>query len=87
MFLPAQQESLIDSDPINLVIYDWSSGNYDAITLALHAIDWHVLFGHYFEVNDIWLQFKNIIWPLIDQYISKKSSKHQVQSKKISNFN
>ena len=76
MFLPAQQESLIDSDPINLVIYDWSSGNYDAITLALHAIDWHVLFGHYFEVNDIWLQFKNIIWPLIDQYIPKKTIKH-----------
>ena len=51
-FLPDQQESLIESDLINLLIYDWSSGNYDAITLALRSIDWHVIFGHYFEVNE-----------------------------------
>ena len=31
---------------------------------------------YYFKVNDIWLQFKNIIWPLIDQYIPKKTIKH-----------
>ena len=57
---------------IKLSIYDWSAGDYGAITSAMQAVDWHVLFGHYFDANSMWQQFKNIIWPLIDQYVPKK---------------
>ena len=75
-FLPLQQELETDAQPIKLSIYDWSAGDYEAITKALQAVDWYILFGHHFDANSMWHQFKNIVWPLIDQYIPRKVIVH-----------
>ena len=74
-FLPFQDFN-DDPEPIKLSVYDWSVGDYQAISSALQSVDWHALFGYHFDVNSLWLQFKNIIWPLIDQYIPKKTIVH-----------
>ena len=75
-FLPVQQELKSDAQPIKLSIYDWSAGDYEAITNALQTVDWYILFGHHFDAKSMWLQFKNIVWPLIDQFIPKKLIAH-----------
>ena len=87
-FLPFQDFN-VDPEPIKLSIYDWSAGDYQAITSALQSVDWHALFGYHFNVNALWLQFKNIIWPLIDQYIPKKNIVHnkKIQPQSLPKFN
>ena len=75
-FLPNQGGPPVDTQPILLTVYDWSAGNYEAINEALNALDLHGLFGFHFEVNQMWNQFKKIIWPIIDQFIPKKAIIH-----------
>ena len=36
-----------------LPMYDWANGNYDAINELLNTLDWHQLFGYYFDVESI----------------------------------
>jgi hypothetical protein len=61
---------------ISLPKYNWSAADFPAIIDHLSNIDWHSLFGFYFDVNTIWSQFKSIIWPIIDLYVPKISVSH-----------
>ena len=64
--------------PINTYLpkYDWSKGDYDMLNEFLFNIDWHVLFGHTFDVDSLWVYFKSIISPAVDLFIPKKVIAH-----------
>ena len=79
--LPNQGIAEINPQPIELTIYDWSAGNYDAINDALGAADWHSVFGFHFEANSLWQQFKTIVWSIIDQFVPKKFISHNKKYK------
>jgi hypothetical protein len=65
-----------NDDSINLTCYDWSAADYDAINHAIQLIDWHSLFGHHFQVDSMWSEFKNLIWPIISLHVPNKSIPH-----------
>ena len=48
--------------------YDWANGNYDAINDHLISFDWHQLFCYFFDVEHIWINFKNR-YSLVDHRI------------------
>ena len=52
-------------DHTTLYSYDWNSANFESINAALSEIDWHLIFGFYFDVESIWSKFKATIWPII----------------------
>ena len=69
-----------DFEPhIKLPTYDWANGNYDAINEFLISFDWHQLFGFSFDVDSIWTNFKQILWPLIASYIPQKLVSHNLK--------
>ena len=61
---------------IKLACYDWSSADYTAINDALINIDWNLLFGFNFNAEDLWSEFKKIIWPIIILYVPTKYISH-----------
>ena len=61
---------------INLKIYDWSSADYPSLNAHLAQIDWSNLFSYHFTSDDLWNQFKSIIWPIIDIYVPTKFIPH-----------
>ena len=61
---------------VELYIYDWSAADYTAINDALEQIDWHSLFGYFFDADSLWKQFKTIIWPVIELYVPRKLVSH-----------
>ena len=46
-----------DTEAIELYVYDWSAGDYDAINNALTQFDWHALFSYYFDADSLWEHF------------------------------
>ena len=66
----------LEGTSINLPILDWSSADYPAMNEAIHSIDWHTLFGYYFDANSLWNELKNILWPIISLYVPQKFVKH-----------
>ena len=67
--------SFIDTN-IKLACYDWSSADYPAINDALSNIDWNSLFGFNFYAEDLWSEFKKIIWPIITLFVPSKFIPH-----------
>ena len=61
---------------IELPKYNWSAADFVSITNYLLDVDWHSLFGHYFDTESIWSQFKSIIWPIIDMFVPKTATPH-----------
>ena len=57
-------------------IYDWASADYASINAFLSQVDWSHLFSFYFTPDDLWNQFKNIIWPIIDMFVPVKIIHH-----------
>jgi hypothetical protein len=53
-------------------IYDWASADFASINAFLSQVDWSHLFSYYFTPDDLWAQFKNIIWPVIDLFVPIK---------------
>ena len=66
----------LEGTSINLSILDWSSADYPAMNEAIDRIDWHTLFGYYFDANSLWNELKNILWPIISLYVPQKFVKH-----------
>ena len=66
-----------DTDAIELYVYDWSAGDYNAIkNNALAQFDWHLLFGYYFDADSLWEHFKLIVWPVIQFFVPCKRIIH-----------
>ena len=57
-------------------IYDWASADYASINAFLSQVDWSHLFSFYFTPDDLWNQFKSIIWPIIDMFVPVKIIHH-----------
>ncbi|MFZ2539529.1 MAG: reverse transcriptase family protein, partial [Oscillospiraceae bacterium] len=72
----SSQNIQADDESIDLTIFDWSSGNYEAINAVLKDFDWHSLFGFYFDANSLWDQFKNMLWPVIYEFVPTKKVPH-----------
>ena len=63
-------------DPIELLVYDWSSADFDSIAEHLDGADWHAVFGFSSNANVIWDNFKSIVWPIIETFVPKKLISH-----------
>ena len=61
---------------INLTSYDWSKANYEAINETLLSIDWHSIFGYFFEADTLWSQIKTVLWPIIALHVPHKIIPH-----------
>ena len=68
-----------DLHETHLPKYDWSNGDYDKINECLFNIDWNLLFGYNFDINSLWVNFKSIIWPVIELYVPKKMIPHRTK--------
>ena len=81
---PSKQHTSVaqpsDQSPL-LPIYDWSAGNFEAINNSLSNVDWHLLFGYNFNADDLWIEFKKIIWPIIDLHVPRKLVHHCIKYK------
>ena len=68
---------------IKLTCYNWSAADYSAINDALNTVNWHSLFGFNYTADDLWSEFKKVIWPIIIMYTPTKliphSSKYRVR--------
>ena len=65
-----------DPPQITLYKYNWSAADYISISNHLLQFDWFSLFGFFFDVDLIWVQFKSIIWPIIDLYVPRTAVPH-----------
>jgi hypothetical protein len=89
IFLPISEPLLttttvddpISNQSIKLPIYDWSSGDFVAINEYLSCFDWNDLFGHYFDCESLWENFKTIIWPIISLHVPTKHVPHHAKYK------
>ena len=61
---------------IDLQIFDLSSADFTVMNDVILNVNWHLLFGFNFDANSLWCGFKNIIWPIISQYVPRKMVKH-----------
>ena len=58
---------------------DWSAADYAEINTAIHSIDWHSLFGYNFSADNMWTEFKKLIWPIIFLFVPHKTVPHHVK--------
>ena len=65
--------------PIQLPVYNWSMANYSAMCDQLNFIDWHLLFGFFFDADSLWNKFKEIIWPVVSIHVSIKLVSHDLK--------
>ena len=66
-------DNLSSDLPTGTKIYDWTSADFASRNNYLSHIDWSNLFSFYFNPDDLWNQFKNIIWPIIDLFVPVKT--------------
>jgi hypothetical protein len=57
-------------------VLDWQAADFVSINNSLSSVDWHSLFGYCFTANDIWVKFKEIVWPIIHLYVPLKLINH-----------
>ena len=68
-----------DINSVNLTCYDWSGADYTEINNAIHSIDWHSLFGYNFSADNMWTEFKKLLWPIISVFVPHKIVSHHVK--------
>ena len=68
-----------DTNSIDLTCYDWPAANFSEINNAIHSIDWHSLFGYNFSADNMWTEFKNLLWPIIALFVPHKIVPHHVK--------
>ena len=68
-----------DITSINLTCYDWSAADYAEINNAIHSTDWHSLFGYNFSADNMWTEFKKLLWPIISVFVPHKIVSHRVK--------
>ena len=72
------QEICDNTSTIELPVYDWSAGDYQAIGeyLATVTYDWSNLFSFHFDVDSLWSEFKRILWAIISLHVPHKNISH-----------
>ena len=70
------QEICYDTSPIELPVYYWSAGDYQAIGEYLATFDWTNLFSFHFDVDSLWSEFKRILRAIILLHVPHKNISH-----------
>ena len=76
-----EHDNIPQNTQTNLKIYDWDSADYPSLNAHLAQIDWSTLFSYYFTSEDLWNQFKSILWPIIEIYVPTKFIPHNKKFK------